>query len=146
MNTSRLSSLGLAIFAVAFSTGCNPAAKAIGTWEVETDKFQAQLPLTGDNAAAAVLAGMSKLLQVRAELEIKADSTWRQEVSVAGNSQSSSGTWRYVKSEGDTLVLAAKSAGGDEQEFKLKFIDNDHIEASGMMANQSFPLRRKKAN
>jgi len=146
MNITRLWALCVTILDVAFSSGCNPAAKAIGKWEVETDKFQAQLPPTGENALAAVVAGMSKVLQVRAELEFKADQTWKWELSAIGNTQSMSGTWRYVKTEGDTLVLAAKSSGGEEQEFKLKFVDKDHIEASGLMGNQSFPLKRKKEN
>jgi len=143
MAASRLFVVLLGLVAVSLS-GCNPAAKAIGNWEVEVDKFKAQVPATGDNAAASVLAGMSLFLKIQADVEIKPDNTWRNEVGVAGNTQSTSGTWKYAKTEGDTLVLTFKTTGNDaERELKLKFIDDDHVEASGLMGNQVLPLKRK---
>jgi hypothetical protein len=143
MAASRTVVVLFGLIALSFA-GCNPAAKAIGQWEVEVDKFKAQLPATGDNAAASVLAGMSLFLKIQADVEIKADNTWRNEIGVAGNTQSTSGTWKYAKTEGDTLVLSFKASGGDaERELKLKFLDDDHVEASGLMGNQVLPLKRK---
>jgi hypothetical protein len=143
MAAARLTAALLGLAAVLLA-GCNPAAKAIGKWEVETDKVRFQLPASGENVTAAVMASMSMFVQVHAELEIKADNTWTWELGAAGNVQSLSGTWRFVKSEGDTLVLAARPAsGGDQRELKLKFVDDDHVQASGLLGEQVFPLKRK---
>jgi hypothetical protein len=137
---ARLSIVLVAASAALFA-GCNPAAKAIGKWEVDKTKALAQLPAGGDNPLAAMMSNMASLM--KAELEFKADGTWTSEVGIMAASKTESGTWRYVKTESDTLVLAVKRGGG-ESEFKLKFVDDDHIEASGVIGNQSFPLVRKK--
>lgn len=143
MAASRFVVVLFGLFAVSLA-GCNPAAKAIGNWEVEVDKFKAQIPASGDNAAASMLAGMSLFLQIKADVEIKADNTWRNEIGVAGNTQSTSGTWKYAKTDGETLVLTFKTTGSEaEHELKLKFLDDDHVEASGLMGNQVLPLKRK---
>ena len=80
--------VALLALAAALLAGCNPAAKAIGKWEVETDKLKLQLPAHGDNVAAAMLGSMSLFVQIRADLELKADQTWTCEFGAAGNVQS----------------------------------------------------------
>jgi hypothetical protein len=137
----RLPILLVAAAALLFA-GCNPAAKAVGKWEVDKTKALAQLPAGGDNPLAAMMSNMASL--IKAELEFKADGTWTSEVGIMAASKSESGTWRYVKTENDTLVLAAKRGGVAESEFKLKFIDDDHVEVSGLAGGQSLPLVRKK--
>jgi len=144
----RVSVAVLALVAATLS-GCNPAAKAVGQWELETDKLKLSEPGSDKDAAAAVLASMSLFVKVTANLEIKADNTWRLEFGAAGPTQSRQGTWKYLETEGETLVLLVQPLSHQEHKLKLKFIDVDHVEASGLLGdgqlgNQVFPLQRKK--
>jgi hypothetical protein len=146
---SRNGVLLLALAAV-LASGCNPAGKAIGKWEADMDRLKAQLPAAGDNPLAAMAANMALMLPMKMELEFKADGTWTSQVEIAAlqslaGSQSQDGTWRYARTEGDTLVLLAKRAGAaEESEFKLKFADDDHVDITGPISGQSLPLKRKR--
>jgi len=145
----RLSVALLALVAATLA-GCNPAAKAIGKWELEPDKLE--LPDVGSDkdAAAALLASMSTLMKVTANLDINADNTWRIEFGAAGPpTYSRQGTWKYLKTDGQTLVLLVQPLSHVEHELKLKFVDADHVEASGLLGkgqsgDRVFPLKRKK--
>jgi len=137
--------LPLVIVAAALLAGCNPAAKAIGTWEVDVDRARAAIPAAGESPLTSLLANAALFVPMKGELAIKADGTWTSEVGLAANLQSQSGTWRFLKAEGSTLVLMAKRAAAEEEsEFKLQFVDDDHVDASGILGNQGLPLKRKK--
>ncbi len=141
MTASRCYVLSLALLA-ALAGGCNPAAKAVGKWEVDVDKVQAGFPVIDKMKLFATLAASAS---VRVEVEIKSDGTWRDEFGLGSQTVSEGGTWRYSRTEGDTVVLLAKlSSGGDEREFKLTFVDDDHADAAGLFGSQTIPIRRKQ--
>ena len=125
--------------------GCNPAAKAIGKWEADFSKAVAPAEDSGNPLAAMAASMMSS---VKLQFEFKADGTCNITGSFFGQSNTSSGKWRYAKTEGQTLVLmVAPSGREEEQELRLDFLDNDHFEmvppeGTGGRARQKLPFKR----
>lgn len=140
--------LAVSVLAAAFVTGCNnPASKLIGKWEADMSAVmadvQSQVEKSG-NPLAGALAGMMSVVKI--EAEFKADGTCTIGGSVLGNSNSAAGKWRYLRSEGDDLVLMIKpDQSGEEKEVRVRIIDNDRFE---MMADgetggiQKLPFKR----
>src|SRR5262245_58965647 len=125
--TAMLTRTLLAVVALtaALLTGCNPAGKLVGKWEADMSHFQAQVEKSG-NPMAGALASMMSLVKV--EAEFKADGTCTIGGSMLGQSNSAGAKWRYVKSEGNVLVLMLKhDQGTDEKELRVEFVDNDHF-------------------
>lgn len=139
--------LPLAVFVCLAFTGCNPAGKLVGKWEIDADKFKADIAAS-NNPMAAALSGM--IAMVKVEPEFKADGTWTLNMGGPLGSQSRSGTWKYVKSDGEVLVLNVAMENEAERELRVKFIDNDHVQmeppaGSGVPAQgQAFSFRRVK--
>jgi hypothetical protein len=136
--------LALLTLAVALLSGCNsPTAKLIGKWEADMSGVQSQIESSG-NPLAGALAGM--LSMVKVEAEFRGDGTCSIGGSVLGQSNSAAARWRYVKSEGNVLVLQiTPEKNGQEQELRITFVDNDHFEmvppsASG--GGQKLPFKR----
>ncbi|HEX5102392.1 MAG TPA: hypothetical protein VFV87_01180, partial [Pirellulaceae bacterium] len=102
----RLATLLLLATAAAAAAGCSPAARLHGKWAVDTAKLQAQA--TGDqkNPLAGLAAGFLSMIQVN--LEFKADGTCSASVEALGQTKSTNGAWRFVKADGDSLVISAK--------------------------------------
>lgn len=116
--------LPLMLLALAL-TGCNPAAKLVGKWEVDMDQAKAQVDQS--NPLAAFAAGMMSMMKV--EMDFKADGTLTVGASVLGQSQTSTGSWKYVKTDGDAMVLSVKmEKDAQEREMRVKFKDEDHME------------------
>lgn len=133
--------------------GCNPAGKLVGKWELEADKLQASMPAVGgDNPMVAAMASsMMEMMKFEMDLEFKGDGNCLFTVGMLGQSQSKAGKWRYVRSEGDVLVLMVKTdEQAEEHEVKVKFIDNDHletippVEAASAGGPKALPFRRVK--
>ena len=136
--------LPLMLLALAL-TGCNPAAKVIGKWEVDMDQAKAQVDQS--NPLAALAAGMMSMMKV--EMDFKADGGLAVNASVLGQSQSSTGTWKYVKTDGESMVLSVKMDNDPkEQELRVKFKDDDHMEMAPPVNNnqgqQALPFKRVK--
>jgi hypothetical protein len=140
-----LAALGLAALGLA---GCNPAAKAVGKWEV--DFSQAAAP--AENSAgplAAAMASMASVLKI--QWEFQADGTCHFTGGFVGQSITSSGQWRYAKTDGSALVLMVKRDGDNkEQELRLDFQDHDHFEivppeGAGGRPGQKLPFKRIKS-
>jgi hypothetical protein len=118
-----LASLVLAACGLA---GCNPAAKLVGKWDADFSSALADVEKSG-NPMAALAAGMMSSFKM--QTEFKADGTCSMNGSVFGQSVSAAGKWRYVKTDGDALVLMIKmDKEASERELRVKFVDNDTLE------------------
>jgi len=135
------------VLTAALLTGCSPTAKLVGKWEADMSHVQAEIEKSG-NPLAGALAGMMSMMKI--EAEFKADGTCSIGGSVLGKSGSNSATWRYVKSEGNVLVLMLKGdKNAEEKELRLSFIDNDHFEMvppAGTGGDQKLPFKRVKSD
>lgn len=146
---SRRVLLASLVLAASSLAGCNPAAKLVGKWDADLSGAAAEVEKTG-NPLAAMAAGM--MSSVKLQTEFKADGTCTVTGSFFGQSNSTSGKWRYSKSEGDTLVLMVKmDKETTERELRVKFIDHDTFEMvppvhAGGQAQKSLPFKRVKAS
>lgn len=143
----RLAGALVLAIAAAASVGCSPAARLHGKWEIDTPKLQASLNGDKNNPLAGMASGIMSMFKV--SLEFKADGTCSAAASMLGQTKSNAGTWRFVKSDGDSIVIAAKMDDRTaEQEVRVRFIDDDHVEmappVSGTEANRSLPFVRVK--
>jgi hypothetical protein len=143
-----LATLALAALLV---TGCgSPTSRLIGKWEADMSSVlgdvQAEAEKSG-NPLAGAFAGL--FADFKVEAEFKSDGTCMMTGSFMGASGSGGGKWRYLKSEGDTLVLMVKyDQGGEEKEFRVKFISNDEFELTGANdtgGQQMVPFKRVAA-
>jgi len=131
------------------SAGCNPAARLLGQWEVDTTKLKANLGAAKDNPLAGLAAGFLAMMDVN--MEFKADGTCSVAVSALGQSKTVAGKWRFVKAEGDEIVIAVKMDDKpEEREMRVKFVDDDHLEmlppvdAASAAGGQTMPFIRVK--
>lgn len=127
-------------------TGCSPAAKLVGTWEVDIPAAQKKLEGDPLSAMAAPLLASMKL-----NLNFQGDGNCSVEGSFLGQSKTAQGSWRFVKEENKTMLVMVKLEGEQsEREVKITFNDNDHIEMvpPGTLTSAgpilSFPFIRKK--
>ncbi len=138
--------LAVVVVTAALLTGCNPAGKLVGKWEVDTNQIQADVEKSG-NPLAGALASMMSLVKI--EAEFMSDGTCTIGGSMLGQSNSVAAKWRYVKSEGNVLVLMLKpDQGTDEKELRVNFLDNDHFEMvppSGSVGGEKMPFKRVKS-
>jgi hypothetical protein len=118
--------LAVVVLAACGLTGCNPAGKLVGKWEADFSGVKSEAADTGNPLAAMAATMMSS---VKLQSEFKSDGTCSVTGSFFGQANTTSGTWKYVKSEGDTLVLMViMDKGSQERELRVKFIDNDTFE------------------
>ncbi len=93
----------------------------------------------------------SMMSSVKLQTEFKSDGTCNVTGSFFGQSQTTSGTWRYAKTDGEALVLMVKAAGTEtEKELRVNFIDNDNLEmvppaGAPAEAGQKLPFKRVKS-
>jgi hypothetical protein len=127
--------------------GCNPAGKLVGKWEADFSSIKTEAADAG-NPMAALAAGM--MSSVKLQSEFKSDGTCSVTGSFFGQANTTSGKWRYVNSEGDTLVLmVTMDNGSKERELRVKFIDKDTfemappVEAAGQ-AGKTLAFKRLK--
>ncbi len=137
--------LAALVLAACSLAGCNPAAKLIGKWEADFSKVAVPAEASGNPLAAMASSMMSS---VKLQMEFKSDGTCHVTGSFFGQSKTTSGKWRYSKTDGNALVLLVQAADTDkENELRVNFIDNDHLEmvpptgAPGQ-AGQTLPFKR----
>jgi hypothetical protein len=139
--------------ALPLCAGCNPASRLIGTWQLDADKFQTEMSSAGNNPLAGAMAqGVLSMMKFDLQLEFKADGGCAFTGSFLGQSRSTPGTWRYVRTDGDALVLMIKT---DEQpaerEVRVKFVDHDRletippVEAAAAIGPKTLSFKRVKA-
>lgn len=139
--------LAMIALAACSLAGCNPAGKLVGKWEADFSGLKAEAADAG-NPMAALAAGM--MSSVKLQSEFKSDGTCSVTGSFFGQANTTSGKWRFAKSEGDTLVLmVTMDKGSQERELRVKFIDNDTfemappVEAAGQ-AGKTLAFKRLK--
>lgn len=130
--SSRLLVAAVVLAACAVS-GCNPAARLVGKWDADMTQVNAAMDKTKESLAqsgnpfgafASMMIGSMSL-----SVEFQADGKFSFGGTFMGQSNSVPGTWRYVKSDGDALVLMIKMDNASaEKEIQVKFTDNDHFE------------------
>jgi hypothetical protein len=120
--TKRLLILAIAL-AIPLAAGCNPATKLHGKWDMETEETQP--PAMGGAYIPSVVAGFMK---PKMHLEFLQNGTCKAEARMAGESESGRGKWRYVKTEGDVMVLMVQMDGGEEHELRVRFLERNKIE------------------
>lgn len=118
-----LAIVGLSLLA----TGCSPAQRVVGKWELDTTKaFSSDL-----QAANPQLAAIITLTQPKVFVTVEGNGNYAMDGTIGAYK----GSWRFVKLDGETLVLMYKQAGGtDESELRVKFADADHAEVSVPMS------------
>ena len=122
------------------SGGCNPAAGLHGQWQLDSSKLQ---------------GGAAKLLSLtgsKVQLEFKADGTCSATAGILGQSRTYPGQWRFVKKDGNALVINVKMEGdAEERELRVTLTDDDHLEMPlpvqvAGLGDQKVPLIRVKPN
>lgn len=122
MMTTRLFLLAI-VLTIPLAAGCNPAAKLHGKWDMETEETQP--PAMGGAYIPTAVAGFMK---PKMNLEFQQSGKCVAEVRAAGESLSGRGKWRYVKTDGDVMVLMVQMDGSEEHEMRIRFIDRNKIE------------------
>lgn len=110
-------------FILAFCAGCgSPASRLIGSWQAEVvvpaaepDSFEARLK----NAIASAL---------QLSAEFTSDGKLIVRASALGQNREIAGTWKYLKSEGNVMVLEVKPEGQPATTARVTVVDNDHIQ------------------
>jgi hypothetical protein len=99
----------------------------IGRWNLvteEPDQPAGTSGIGGTYIPPAVVAFMKPKIF----LEFEHDGACEVEVKMGGESKKARGKWRYVKKEGDALVLMIKMEKGEEREARVRFIDRNTME------------------
>lgn len=113
-----------ALLAACFLTGCSdPSVKLLGKWQLTASG--------GSNPLVAMAAAATK-----GESEFKQDGNFSLTFKTPLGEQAFAGTWRFVKVDGQTLVVAMKATGGTENESRLEFTDNDHFSTIPFVASE----------
>jgi hypothetical protein len=103
--------------------GCDPAAGLHGKWQLD-------LGPSATNPQAGTPASVQSLSRFAPTVEFKADGTCSVSAGgILGSTRSLAGAWRFVKQEGNELVIAVKAEGeSDEREVRVKLTDDNHLE------------------
>ncbi len=135
---------GLALLA----GGCSPATQVVGTWDIDPNK-----PMPSEFVEANPLIGAMLLLgKPQFEITFAGDGSFAVKASIGPAKQDWKGSWRFVKSEGKTLLLMIKRAGEtEEDELRFTLVDNEHAEIQVPVdvpgrkrIKPAFPFVRKK--
>ncbi|WP_254510587.1 hypothetical protein [Anatilimnocola floriformis] len=126
MTAIRSFSAALLVSSLAlFATGCSPATQVVGTWKLDTTKA---LPADFMNANPLVGAFLA-VSQPTIEAKFAGDGNFNLRAEGGPFKYAGKGSWRYVKSEGKTLILMIKESGKtDESELRFTPVDNEHAE------------------
>ena len=108
-----------------FATGCSPATRVVGTWKLDSSKKIPDDFIKANPLVGALLA----VGQPTIEATFAGDGNFNLRGEIGPMKQDGKGSWRYVKSEGKTLILMIKESGKtDESELRFTPVDNDHAE------------------
>lgn len=117
--------LALAIvLALPLLTGCSPASKLYGTWDVEVEDPEQVASGLGTRIPSAIVS----LMQLKRNIEFQDDGDCIVELKAAGQTEKAKGKWRLVKAEKDVLVLKVQMEGAEEKEVRVRFLDRNKIE------------------
>lgn len=110
------------------ATGCSPATKVVGTWNAD---YSSGIP-ADTTKANPVLSAMLLLLKPPIDIAFEGTGAYRVSGNYQGRSVEQKGTWRFLKMDGNALILLVKPMNqADESELRMTFTpDNDHAEIS----------------
>jgi hypothetical protein len=118
---ARLSIVALLLLPLCVGCGGDPTGRLIGSWEAEI-----AAPTDDSSSFAEKLSSaFASLLKVK--LDMRPDGTLTFTMSVPGHDQVSNGTWKYLKSEGDVIVLEV-TRDNSSNVNRVTILDNDHFE------------------
>ena len=118
------------VLAIPLLTGCNPAQRVIGTWDMQIETPDLGGGISGARIPPALLNAMKPKMNV----EFKENGNCTVEAYMGGQSATASGKWKFVKNEKDIAVIkvtlpnAKHKEDQAEKEIKLRFIDYNNIE------------------
>ncbi|MCI0361410.1 MAG: hypothetical protein L0211_23250 [Planctomycetaceae bacterium] len=118
------------VLAVPVLAGCNPAAKVIGTWDMQLDAPDSSASGFGTYVPPAI----QQAIKPKMNIEFKENGTCVVEAYVGGQKAEARGKWKYVESEKDVTTLKVTMPGAKEKEdqaekeIKLRFIDHNNVE------------------
>jgi hypothetical protein len=123
--------------------GCDPAAGLHGQWQLDTS--------SSANPQAGTPARVMSFARFAPTVEFKADGTCSVSAGgVLGPARSLNGVWRFVKKDGNELVIAVTPEGTtDEHEVRVKLTDDNHLEMPlpvpiPMIGTAAIPFERVK--
>ena len=107
------------------ATGCSPATKVVGTWDIDSSK-----PIPNELFEANPLLGaMLALSKPQFQATFAGDGAFTLKFAAGQIKLEKKGSWRFVKLEGQTLLLMIKEAGKtEENELRFTPVDNEHAE------------------
>lgn len=107
-------------------------SKLVGTWNVSFEMTQSDLSnmgVTTNPIVQATASIVAKAIKGDMKVDFRKDSTMRMDLSSFGFSTGESGTWKVGnKSDGGVIVLTQLAGQSEEQEWKIKFLDDDSFE------------------
>lgn len=118
--------LGCLLAAVTMlATGCSPATQVVGTWDLDSSKSLPSEFQTLNPEIAAVLL----LTKPTFQLKFAGDGNFSLKFIGGPLKTEKKGSWRFVKAEGNTLLLMIKESGqNEESELRFTVVDNEHAE------------------
>ena len=117
--TSIASFATFACLAAVFLTGCSnppsdPSTKLLGKWKVS---------IRGGGSDGMLEMGLAAgMPEVFSDAEFKRDGTFAFKVFAETH-----GTWKFLREEGNALVILVKNQDSPEYEARYEFADNDHF-------------------
>lgn len=124
--TPRSLLVAAALLACCILSGCNdPSTKLIGKWHFSANA-------SGDNPILSMVVS-----QLKGEHEFKKDGTFSMTAKSLLGERTISGTWRFVKADGNALVVVVKSSDSPENERRLEFTDDDHFSTVPLESNEA---------
>jgi len=124
--TPRRFALAL-VLVVPLVAGCNPASKLHGTWDLATEEPE-DSGAGGGLGSTYIPPAIVGFMQLKRNVEFQDDGDCIAELKASGQTEKTKGKWRWVKTEGDVLVLKVQMGEAEEQEVRVRFIDQNKIE------------------
>ncbi|WP_425615462.1 hypothetical protein NA78x_005382 [Anatilimnocola sp. NA78] len=129
------------------ATGCSPAQQVVGTWDLDSSK-----PIPTEFFDANPLVGaMLAMGKPDFQVTMQGDGAFHLKAKVGPVTQEKKGSWRFVKTEGKTLLLMVKEAGKTEEtELRFTPLDAEHADLSmpldlgGQKINPAFSFIKAK--
>jgi hypothetical protein len=145
VSIQRMAAAGLLGLCVVAATGCgSPSDRLIGKWRIDTQAMADAVGSMGE--AAGPLAGMGEafvkgmMQSIEMECEFQESGAFNTKVNAMGFAQSQTGTWKFVRSEGDKLVVSISAGQGAARETEITFVDDNTIQMGMPAAPEGQPM------
>jgi hypothetical protein len=121
------------VLAIPLLTGCNPASKVIGTWDLQLEMPE-QPTGVGGLGGTYIPPALINAMKPKMNIEFKENGECIVEAYAGGQKAMARGKWKFVKTEKDEMLLkvtmpeAKEKEDQAERELKVRFIDHNNIE------------------